>query len=175
MSEEKSVQTDQEQHEKATDEESNDEFFQVPCVICQEDLYIVDQASLVRTFSCGHKFHYACVVRGQISVCPLCRETVQKQRLCSGCYNPISVTYKLGDREYNLCAVCMINKVDTKNRNKASVLMVYNKNIATLEYNAMRIFATYDAGVSAQSCLEQLLVEMRAFFRGADSLAVGLI
>jgi len=159
----------------ATEEESENDFFQPPCVICQDDLVVTEEGSLIRGFSCGHKYHYRCVLRGQITVCPLCRESVAEQRLCSKCMTPIKNTYQLVQKTYALCSICMINKVEDQSREKSQILMVYNKNVACLEANYMRILAGYDAGISATSCLESLAVELKQFFRGSDNIHSAMI
>ena len=151
-----------------------DDFFQPVCVICQEAL-VGDNGGLIRTFRCGHKFHQHCVSTGNLRTCPLCREVLTDQKLCVRCYDPITMTYQFGNTVHTLCSLCMINKIQDESRHKAKMLMVYNKNIANLEYNTSKIFARLDEGVPVSDCMGQLILELQSFYRGADQIHMELI
>ena len=55
----------------------------VTCIICLEDVYMNK-----KTLQCGHSFHKRCIKKWieQNNTCPTCRQIIEKDKYCSGCY-----------------------------------------------------------------------------------------
>lgn len=71
------------------------------CCICISDITNEDK---IITLKCNHTFHYECISKIKNNLCPLCREKITDNKICTGDHKSlfyIPYYYKNGK-----CRIC---------------------------------------------------------------------
>jgi hypothetical protein len=149
---------------------TTDETTTTLCTICQNPL---DDKShpgygCLRRYSCGHTFHYTCVVEKELVSCPNCRGDTIKV-LCLYCHEQLDSVIYLEGEQKRLCKKCTIDYILERWTRHRNWIHMLTKNIYSFQNATANTLNNHENGVfDSTEALNILRDELRTFFSALD-------